>query len=286
MMSIQTKELIMKNFPIFLTSVLNITLVFILLAIAIPTIQARASDETPGSTSASTSKTNETVCNTSRSVQVSGTAVINVAPDRALIQLGVQSNGVTTGAVEMLNTTTTQAVIQAIRALGIEAKDIATDIYVIEPIYENYDSLFIKGYRINNVIAVTLRDVNKTSRVIASALRAGSNQVVNIDFYTSELRKYRDQARDLAMKAAYEKAQALAEAGGSEAGCVLSISENSWSGYNGWWYGRSQNQNQWTQNVVQNIAPNSASGNTSPDEPISLGQISVKAEINASFSLK
>lgn len=45
------------------------------------------------------------------------------------------------------------------------------------------------------------------------------------------------------MKAAREKASALASAAGAEAGCVLNINENSWSYYNGWWYGRSQNQN-------------------------------------------
>ena len=72
-------------------------------------------------------------------------------------------------------------------------------------------------------------------------------------FYTSELRKYRDQARDLAMKAASEKAQALANAAGAQTGCVLNINENSWSYFNGLWGGR--NNSLMTQNVVQNIAP-------------------------------
>jgi uncharacterized protein YggE len=139
------------------------------------------------------------------------------------------------------------------------------------------------------MVAITLRDVQKTSVVIAAALEAGANQVINVEFYTSDLRKYRDQARDLAMKAAQEKAQALATSAGAEAGCVLNITENSWSYYNGWWYGRSQNL--WTQNTVQNAAPGdgagkSGAGNSATDEPISLGQISVKAEVSATFALK
>jgi uncharacterized protein YggE len=109
--------------------------------------------------------------------------------------------------------------------------------------------------------------------------------VINVDLYTSQLRKYRDQARELAMTAAKEKAQALAKAAGAEAGCVLSINESSWSSYMGW-YGRSQNQAQWTQNVMQNTAPSPVAGSGSDNEPISLGQISVKAEINASFGLR
>jgi hypothetical protein len=190
----------------------------------------------------------------------------------------------TPGAVQEINARDIQKVIRALQKLGIESKDIATDWYVIEPVYESYDSLYIKGYRINNVVAVTLRDVSQASAVISAALEAGANQVVNVEFYTSELRKYRDQARQLAMKAAVEKAQALAGAAGTETSCVLSIHENTWSYYNGWWYGRDRNL--WTQNTVQNAAPSSGAGSSGDAEPVSLGQISVRAEVGLTYGLK
>ncbi len=280
----------MKTSQPSLTILLGIVLTFVLAQLGLPSMAVSA-----GSTSQSASGTAtpggsasipQVACDSKRSIQVTGTAVVNVAPDRALIQLGVQSNGTTTATVEQMNSMTTQAVIRAVHSLAVDAADIATDVYVIEPVYESYDSLYIKGYRINNVIAITLKDASKTSAVIGAALRAGANQVLGVDFYTSELRKYRDQARDMAMQAAREKAQALAGSAGAAAECVLTINENSWSYYNGWWYGRNQGQNQWTQNAVQNIAPSSASSSSPDDEPISLGKISVKAEINATFSLK
>jgi uncharacterized protein len=223
-------------------------------------------------------------CTASRSVQVSGSAAVNVVPDRASVQLGVQSNGVTVDEVEQANTAAIQRVLKALRAQGIEEKDLATDRYVIEPVYENYDALRIRGYRINNIVAVTLRDVNRTSPAIAAALRAGANQVVDVQFYTSQLRQYRDQARNLAMTAAGEKASALAEAAGAQAGNALTISENSWSYFNGMWGGQSNSL--MTQNVVQNIAPASAGGSPKDDEPISLGQISIHAEVNVTYCLK
>ena len=268
----------MKQFPTLLNTVLIVVLVVVFLPIIVPNTSARAVQSAPQPV-----QNNQNACDSSRTVNVSGTAVVNVVPDRALIQLGVQSNGRTTRAVENENTKTIKAVIQAIQGLGIQAKDISTDRYIIMPVYESYDSLTIKGYRINNLVAVTLRDVNKTSQVIASALDAGANQVVDVMFYTSELRKYRDQARELAMKAASEKAAALAGAAGAELGCVLNISENTWSYYYGGWYGRDQNL--WTQNTVQNAAPSSA-GASSDMEPVSLGQISVRAEVGATFGLK
>jgi uncharacterized protein len=269
----------MKPSPTMLNIVLIAILVMILLAFGLPDRRAQAVQSAPPP-----AETAQPGCDASRSVRVSGTAVVNVTPDRVLIQLGVQSNGVTPGAVQESNTRAIHDVITALQSLGVEAKDIATDWYVIEPVYENYDSLYIKGYRINNIVAVTLRNVSQTSPVIAAALEAGANQVVNVEFYTSELRKHRDQARDLAMKAAAEKAQALATVAGSETGCVLTINENTWSYYNGGWYGRDRNL--WTQNTVQNAAPSSSAAPDGEAEPVSLGQISVRAEVGVTYGLK
>ena len=267
----------MKQTSTLINMILAAAVIFLLLSMGLPA--ANAQQATPNAATQS-----QTACEATRTVQVTGAATVNVTPDRALILLGVQSNGATPESVQAANSLAIQKVIKALIAQGVAAKDIATDIYVVEPVYEDYDSLYIKGYRINNVVAVTLREVSKTSHILVAALGAGANQVVSVEFYTSELRKYRDQARELAMKAAREKAQALAAAAGAEAGCVLNITENTWSYYNGWWYGR--NQNTWTQNVVQNVAPVGGSAGGAGDEPLSLGQISIKAEVGASFGLK
>ncbi len=271
----------MKRFQLCSSIALAVVLGLFVFVLAIPINSVQAADPQP------TTTPEKTGCDSSRSIQVTGSALINVTPDRALIQLGVQSNGTTVDAVQRANSSAIQRVIAAIQRQGVEAKDIATDLFVIEPIYEEYDSLYIKGYRIHNTVAVTVRDVSKTSLIVAAALSAGANQVDDVGFYTTELRKYRDQAREMAVTAAKEKAQALAAASGAETGCVLNINENSWSYYNGWRYGSSRDANMWTQNTIQNAAPTSGSGGSlSGDEPISLGQIAVKAEVSVSFALK
>ena len=265
---------ISNNSHVILTGVL----VFALLTVGLPQLGAQTAEATPLPKELATS------CDHSRTVHVSGTAVINVAPDRALIQLGVQSNGVSPAEVQRQNASAISQVKASLQALGVAASDISSDNYIIEPIYEDYDSLFIKGYRINNVLAVTLREVGKVGDVLAAAFGAGANQVVNVDFYTSKLRSYRDQARALAMEAAAQKAQALAEAVGSKRGCVLSIAENSWSHYSGWGSGRSRSQ--WTQNVVQNAPTTGGEGELADEGPVSAGHISVQAEVDVSFSLE
>ena len=269
----------MKQISIIINAILACTLIFMLAAISFPSFNVQAAPPNEAT------EVTEQVCNTGRSIQLSGTAVVNVTPDRVLIQLGVQSNATTPQKVETVNSTTINRVIHALKAQGIEEKEIVTDWYVIEPIYEDYSSLYIKGYRINNIVAITLSDISKVNEVIIAALNAGANQVVNVEFYLSNLRKYRDQAREMAMKAAQEKAQDLASAAGAETGCVMNINENSWSYYNGGWY--SQNRDLWTQNTMQNIAPAGVeTGTLTEAGPVNLGQISVRAEVSASFSLR
>lgn len=274
----------MKHVSSLVNAILAVTLLLILLTTGLPSLNAKAATPMPDPKSTEEA---ENPCSTSRTVQVSGTAVVNVSPDRALVHLGAQSNGKSPREVQAKNAAVISSVIKSIQALGVEARDISTDQYVIEPLYEDYDSLRIKGYRIHNVISVTLREVDKTSDAIAAAFQAGANQVVDVEFYTSELRKYRDQAREMAMKAASEKAGALAQAAGTDTQCVLNISENSSSYYNGWnwWYG-GNNQNLWTQNAVQNVTPASQEVPASEESPVSIGQISIRAEVSATFALK
>jgi len=276
----------MKIRSILLSLALCCALAAVLPAFANPNNNARAAAPAQATAPVQATASAPAGCDMSRTIQVSGAATVNVVPDRALVKLGVQSNGLSPRAVQAANTSAIQKIIAALSALGIQQKDIATDVYYITPIYDEYSSLSIKSYRIHNYLAVTVRDTGKINDVIISALDAGANEVVNVDLYTSELRKYRDQARDMAIKAAQEKAQALATAAGAQTGCVIHIDENTWSAYNGWWYG--SNPNLMTQNVTQNAAPAQNAGGAGMDEngPVSLGQISVQATVNVTLGLK
>ena len=277
----------MKQFSTVINTVLACLLVFILFSVGAPNSTAHASTPTPTAEPTQRPETND--CDPSRAIQVSGVAVVNVNPDRALIKLGVQSNGKSAKEAQKRNSDTITQVVNALKKLGVETKDISTDWYTVVPLYEDYNSLHIEGYRIYNTVEVTLRDVSKANDAIVAAFSAGANQVVDVQFYTSELRKYRDQAREAAMKAAREKAEALSSAAGSDVSCVLSISENTQSNFNyggWWWYGYNSNSNIMTQNVVQNVESGGSGPSSLDDGPLSAGQISIRAEIFASFGLE
>ena len=98
---------------------------------------------------------------------------------------------------------------------------------------------------------ITLKDISAFDAVLSDALEAGATYVHGIQFRTTELRKHRDEARALAIRAAHEKAVALAQELGQEVGQPHDIREDQsqwWSSYNTWWGGRASTM---TQNVIQ-----------------------------------
>jgi uncharacterized protein YggE len=218
-------------------------------------------------------------------MHTTGTAVIRVQPDKATLRLGVQTFAVTPRESQARNARIVEVALQAIRDEGVPAQDIATDYFALRPEYDNWQhgDRKIVGYWTDNTVLVTLRQVDKLSDVLAAALEAGATTVDDVTFSTTRLRELRDQARAMAVRAALEKAQALAGAVNLTAGDVQNISENSWSYYWGSWNSRGQWANQ-QQNVMQVVS--SPGAPPLDDGEFSLGQIVVQAQVDLTVALK
>jgi hypothetical protein len=121
--------------------------------------------------------------------------------------------------------------------------------------------------------------MKKLDGIIAGVMGAGVNTIHGIEFRTSELRKHRDAARAMAVKAAIEKADATAKELGVRRGKIynLRVNENG-SSYGGWW--GSNSTSNWSQNSMQ-FAP--GGGGDDSEGALSAGQISVSASVTASF---
>ncbi len=221
-----------------------------------------------------------------RLISVSGDAEVKVVPDEVLITLGVETLDKDLAKAKEENDQKVTQVIAAAQKLKIDAKNIQTDYISIQPDYESGSFKFqakgASGYYVRKTLAITLKDISKFEELLSNVLGAGANYVHGIEFRTSELRKYRDQARAMAIKAAQEKATALAKELGRSIGRPYSIQEGRigwWSGYSSWWGSRYGNQ--MSQNVSQNVNSPSQGDSTVP-----LGQISVTASVNVSFELE
>ncbi len=221
----------------------------------------------------------------SRLITVTGDAEVRVVPDEVVLTLGIETWNKQLGIAKKENDQRVQKIIEIAKIHKIEEKHIQTDYLGIEPRYkDSYEHKKFIGYFVRKTLVLILKDVSRFENILSDVLEAGTNYVHGIKFRTTELRKYRDQARSLAIKAAQEKANALAKELDQKIGKPHSIQENRsgwWSGYNSWWGSR------WSGGMAQNVIQNVDSPNSlETDNSIALGQIKVNATVTVSFELK
>lgn len=163
-----------------------------------------------------------------RTISINGTGTIELIPDIAQISIGVSSQGSEAEQTVAENTAQTQLVLDSLKSLGIDPKDITTSNFSIYP-QQNYDQ---NGkptditYQVQNSVHVTVRDLASLGKILDEAVKAGANNVGNIQFDISDRESANQQALDAAMKNAEARAKGLAQSAGVELGVVQSIVTN------------------------------------------------------------
>jgi uncharacterized protein YggE len=218
-------------------------------------------------------------------INISGSADVKVAPDLVNIRVGVETRNENLDEARRKHDERMRSALQFLKSAGIPSKDIQTDFINVTTDYNN-DSWRTKPlvYIVRKSIEINLTNITKLEAVMSGLLTNGVDHVHNVEFRTSQLRKYRDQARAKAIQAAREKADALCAELGVKRGKPLNISANEWGGqwggYGSW--GQSYNYVGNAQVAVQ--APGGDAD--SVGDTLSLGQISVSATVNVSFALE
>lgn len=218
-----------------------------------------------------------------RLITTTGEAEVLVIPDEVVLTLGVETSNKQLSLAKQDNDAIVAKVLAAAQARGVATKYLQTDHISIEPRYrDSYEQRDFIGYFVRKTIVVTLKDITTFDAVLTDVLEAGAVYVHGIQFRTTELRKHRDEARVLAIRAAREKAAALAHELGQEIDQPHDIREDQsqwWSWYNTWWGGRA---NTLSQNVIQETGGTSAG----TEGTLAPGQISVTARVTVSFEMK
>ena len=209
-----------------------------------------------------------------RLITVSGEAEVKVAPDEVVFDLTVQNIHKDLRVAKNQTDDRLKKVIDLTRKYKIAATDIQTDYVRLEPRYRGNDEsrLFI-GYSVRKDLIFTLRDVAQAEALLSELLESGISRINGVRFQTSQLRKYRDQARTLAIKAAQEKAVALTAEIGQKIGRAHSIEEEVPSRAGAF-------QNTSANNYV--LASDEA---TESEGTLALGQIKVSARVTVKFEL-
>ena len=160
-------------------------------------------------------------------VTVTGEATVAVAPDTAMIRLGVGTQEKTGREASEANAKQMTAVLAAIKDTGVADRDIQTSRLSLQPQYDPNKSgtARLTGFQATNQVTVRIREIDKLPGVLDRAIGAGANEMSGIEFVVSEQSKLLDQARDDAIADARRKAELYAKAAGAKLGRVVSITE-------------------------------------------------------------
>jgi uncharacterized protein YggE len=170
----------------------------------------------------------ETYQRTPSTINVSGDGKAFAAPDIATMNFGVQVPR-QVSAKQAMDKLATQmsAVLDAVKASGIDAKDIQTQQLSLNPAYDySNGSQKLQGYEASQTLLVKVRNLDKTSDVLAAATNAGANQAGDVQFTMDDPSKLQAQARAEAITEAQGKARELAKQLGVELGELKGFSEN------------------------------------------------------------
>ena len=153
-------------------------------------------------------------------LSVSATGEAETRPDEARFQAGIESWASTARAASDANAEDIREIVAALRDADVAERDIQTRNVSVQRI--DYGPR--KGqYQASNIVAVTVRDVDKTGQAVSAVTDAGANVVSGPDLRMSDPEGAANTAYGNAYKAARARAEAYAEAAGMEISRVLSI---------------------------------------------------------------
>jgi uncharacterized protein YggE len=165
-------------------------------------------------------------------VTTNGVASTEVVPDIAIISLGVDTERPKAADAARDNARAAQAIVDEIKAQGIEAKDIKTLSVTLSPVYDevqvqNANSYVTKqklrGYIAHNSLSVRVREIGKAGVLAGQLMDKGANSFEGIAFdYVQKEAKY-DALRGDAVRDALRKANSYVNGLGLKLGRVLEI---------------------------------------------------------------
>jgi uncharacterized protein YggE len=153
---------------------------------------------------------------------------VTAVPDMAKLTAGIDVSAPTLDVAQTQVNQKSKSLVDAVKKIGVEEKDIKTSSYNVYPEYDyRTPGSRITGYRISTTYEIKVKDIEKINEVLATVTREGANIVTSISFEVNEETKNKllDEARAEAVKKARTKAESLAKAAGVNLGKILTISE-------------------------------------------------------------
>ena len=167
-------------------------------------------------------------------ISIAGHGEVTAAPDMAVVSSGVTTQGATAREALDANTAAMTDLIALLKEAGIEARDIQTSGFSVNPNYVYSDARDangftlppkIEGYQVNNSVNVKVRALDSLGTILDQSVSVGANTVNSVTFSVADPSDLYNKAREAAFADAAAKAKLYAAAAGSALDEIVSISE-------------------------------------------------------------
>jgi uncharacterized protein len=152
-------------------------------------------------------------------MRFSGTGTVPVRPDRGTIRFSTRGTGSTLALAQDGASRAMHALIAKLRADGVARGDMRTEDV------SGYARPRQGDFAAQQSLAVTVRDLSRTGRLLTDGAHAGAQETSGVEFSISRKHQAYAAALQAAVRDARSKAQAAAEAAGLQVGGVVSVDE-------------------------------------------------------------
>lgn len=203
-------------------------------------------------------------------VNVTGEGIVKVKPDEVLIKSRIEHEGSSAAEVKKQNDVVVDKVIKYLQANGVKDEAIKTEYLNLNKRYDYNDKTY--SYVANQAISIKLDDLAEYEKIMKGLLENGLNRIDGIQFKSSEMEKYEEEARKLAVLDAQKRAKELAGPLGQEIGKAISISEMDYNSF------------QPVYRMDEAVEMSAAKG--ANQQTIAPGELEIKIKVNVGFELK
>lgn len=221
-------------------------------------------------------------------ISVRANAIVKVQPTTAYFEVGILTQHTSAAQAQQIADGVIAKIMKALEEKGVDRKDLATSVCRVRPSYKDpleRDRSILIGYHADNFVTVNVRDLSRLGEIIDACMAAGATNIGDVEFRVEDIREYRKQGREMAVKNARERAEQLAGAMGVKIVQVRGIDETTsdWPSYGyDWWLGGRQRRDRMMSQAIAYAPAEGISG----EPEIALGTFPITASVRVVFDVE
>ncbi len=222
----------------------------------------------------------------SNTISVSGDGEVFAVPDRATFSVTIQEQAKDVATAQTAATKKNNDIIAYLKDAGVDAKDIQTTDYSVNPQYEYTNGVCTSGYcqpgkqtltgfQVTQTLAVKVKDTTKAGDLLSGVGSRGASSVSGLSFTIDDQDQLEADARDKAITDAKTKADKLAASLGVSIVRVVGFSENTAQPY---YYARG--------GVALDAYSNKTEAAVAPSPELPTGQNKITSNVNITYEIR